>query len=56
MGIGWAVMILLATLWLRRFHRGPVEWLWHAMYYKAVAWSFPAVQRWHRDRGREVAR
>lgn len=26
------VMIVLARLWLRRWRRGPVEWLWHESY------------------------
>ncbi|MGW5388270.1 DUF418 domain-containing protein [Nocardia sp. NPDC003963] len=27
-----AVITLFAHLWLRRFERGPVEWLWHSSY------------------------
>ncbi|GGK92595.1 DUF418 domain-containing protein [Nocardia jinanensis] len=27
-----AVIALFAHLWLRRFERGPVEWLWHSSY------------------------
>ncbi|WP_372494198.1 MULTISPECIES: DUF418 domain-containing protein [Nocardia] len=27
-----AVMVVFAHLWLRRFERGPVEWLWHTSY------------------------
>jgi Protein of unknown function (DUF418) len=29
-----AVVVAFAHLWLRRFARGPVEWLWHASYRK----------------------
>ncbi|SEK96696.1 DUF418 domain-containing protein [Rhodococcus maanshanensis] len=31
LGVG-AVVIVAAHLWLRRFERGPVEWLWHRSY------------------------
>ncbi|WP_280265931.1 DUF418 domain-containing protein [Nocardia wallacei] len=27
-----AIMLTFAHLWLRRFDRGPVEWLWHSSY------------------------
>ncbi|RDI67121.1 DUF418 domain-containing protein [Nocardia pseudobrasiliensis] len=27
-----AIMMIFAHLWLRRFERGPVEWLWHNSY------------------------
>lgn len=26
------VLMVLSRLWLRRFDRGPLEWLWHSSY------------------------
>lgn len=26
------ILVIGSTLWLQRFSRGPVEWLWHWMY------------------------
>ncbi|MFI6865477.1 DUF418 domain-containing protein [Nocardia sp. NPDC050406] len=36
-----ALMLVFAHLWLRRFERGPVEWLWQASY-RALAERKPA--------------
>ncbi|MGV0835421.1 DUF418 domain-containing protein [Mycolicibacterium thermoresistibile] len=36
-----ALMIVFAHLWLRRFDRGPVEWLWNTSY-RALAGDRPA--------------
>ena len=29
----WVVQLALAPLWLRRFHFGPLEWLWRSLTY-----------------------
>ena len=29
--LGWAAMILFSNLWLGRFRRGPLEWLWRSL-------------------------
>ena len=29
----YAVELVLATLWLRRFQHGPMEWLWRTLTY-----------------------
>ncbi|MCH5644602.1 MULTISPECIES: DUF418 domain-containing protein [unclassified Gordonia (in: high G+C Gram-positive bacteria)] len=36
-----ATMIVLATLWLRRFNRGPLEWLWHSSYQRLAGEGRP---------------
>ncbi|WP_159978605.1 MULTISPECIES: DUF418 domain-containing protein [unclassified Novosphingobium] len=28
---GWALMLIWSPLWLRRFRRGPLEWLWRSL-------------------------
>lgn len=37
----WLVQVVLATLWLRRFRMGPLEWLWRAL----VTATLPAAPR-----------
>ncbi|MBV1917570.1 MAG: DUF418 domain-containing protein [Sphingomonadaceae bacterium] len=29
--LGWAVMVIWSTIWLRRFKRGPLEWAWRSL-------------------------
>ncbi len=31
--IGFAIQVLLAGVWMRRFHFGPAEWLWRSLTY-----------------------
>lgn len=37
----WAIQLPLSLWWVRRFHYGPVEWLWRA----ATQWQWPAFRR-----------
>jgi uncharacterized protein len=39
--IVWTAQVVLATLWLRRFRQGPLEWLWRAL----VTWTMPSAPR-----------
>jgi uncharacterized protein len=42
----FALQIFLANAWLRRFHYGPVEWLWRSLtYLKAQPWQKYRVLR-----------
>ena len=29
--LGWAVMVVFSNMWLARFRRGPLEWLWRSL-------------------------
>nr|WP_246308533.1 DUF418 domain-containing protein [Kineosphaera limosa] len=40
-----AILLVFSALWLRRFRRGPVEWLWHASHAWIMARTMPFVER-----------
>lgn len=41
----WAVNLLVSSLWLRRFRRGPVEWLWRQLTLRASGTSLKDTSR-----------
>ncbi|HCD2340026.1 DUF418 domain-containing protein YeiB [Klebsiella pneumoniae] len=41
----WAVNLLVSSLWLRRFHQGPVEWLWRQLTLRASGTSLKDTSR-----------
>lgn len=47
--IAWAgvsaILLIFSALWLRRFSRGPVEWLWHLSHAWIMKRTMPYVER-----------
>ena len=41
----WAVNLLVSSLWLRRFRKGPVEWLWRQLTLRASGTSLKDTSR-----------
>lgn len=39
------ILLVGSALWLRRFRRGPVEWVWHASHQRLVRLTMPLVER-----------
>lgn len=48
-----AIIVVFASLWRRRFQRGPLEWLWARSYRGAMRMT-PALSRPRRDTAHEV--
>ena len=32
----WVILVALAHVWMKRFHYGPLEWLWRSLTYWQV--------------------